>query len=95
MTAWDIGDEDIWRLAVLILELPKENSSQPGSKDSRYWLGLLRPVLIVEDDVGSSNPKSLCASFRFRYGYARIGRRFGLVRFHECIYATRHTCQEK
>jgi hypothetical protein len=50
MTAWDIGDEDIWRLAVLILELPKENSSQPGSKDSRYWLGLLRPVLIVEDE---------------------------------------------
>ena len=45
MTDWDIGDEDIWRLAVLILELPKENSSQPGSKDSRYWLGLLRPVL--------------------------------------------------
>jgi hypothetical protein len=40
MTAWDIGDEDIWRLAVLILELPKENSFQPGSKDSRYWLGL-------------------------------------------------------
>jgi MtN3 and saliva related transmembrane protein len=56
MTDWDIGDEDIWRLAVLILELPKENSSQPGSKDSRYWLGLLRPVLIVEDDVGSSCP---------------------------------------
>ena len=35
MADWDIGHEDIWRLAVLILQLPKENSSQPGSKDSR------------------------------------------------------------
>ena len=35
MPAWDIGDEDIWRLVALIRQLPKENSSQPSSKDSK------------------------------------------------------------
>lgn len=35
MPAWDIGDEDIWYLVALIRQLPKENSSQPSSKDSK------------------------------------------------------------
>lgn len=35
MPGWDLGDEHSWRLVALLRQLPKENSSQPGSKDSK------------------------------------------------------------
>jgi hypothetical protein len=35
MPAWDLGDDDSWGLVMLLRQLPKENSSQPGSKDSK------------------------------------------------------------
>jgi mono/diheme cytochrome c family protein len=35
MPAWDLGDDHSWGLVTLLRQLPKENSSQPGSKDSK------------------------------------------------------------
>ena len=35
MPAWDLGDDHSWGLVKLLRQLPKENSSQPGSKDSK------------------------------------------------------------
>jgi mono/diheme cytochrome c family protein len=35
MPAWDLGDDHTWGLVELLRQLPKENSSQPGSKDSK------------------------------------------------------------
>ena len=35
MPAWDLGDDDSLGLVMLLRQLPKENSSQPGSKDSK------------------------------------------------------------
>jgi hypothetical protein len=35
-----------------VRQLPNENSSQPNSKDLKIVVGLLRPVLVVEDVSG-------------------------------------------
>jgi mono/diheme cytochrome c family protein len=35
MPGWDIGDDETWHLVALIRQLPKENSSQSGSQDSK------------------------------------------------------------
>jgi mono/diheme cytochrome c family protein len=35
MPAWDIGDDHSWGLVTLLRQLPKENSSQTGSMDSK------------------------------------------------------------
>jgi mono/diheme cytochrome c family protein len=35
MPGWNIGDEDIWRLVVLIRQIPNESSPQSSGKDSK------------------------------------------------------------
>jgi mono/diheme cytochrome c family protein len=35
MPGWDLGDDHSWGLVTLLRQLPKENSSQPRSKDSK------------------------------------------------------------
>jgi mono/diheme cytochrome c family protein len=35
MPGWNLGDDRSWRLVRLLRQLPKENPSQPGSKDSK------------------------------------------------------------